>query len=290
MKDRRTFIHRLFLLCFECALTTSILTLVGCEPSTGHLGLVTRNNVDSALLLKSGQRYTEVGPRSWSLCFTNESKSFRPPDNFADVLEGALNSSQADALIDVTVTTHRGNYFPVWGIIPIPPMIIVPFAFFPSRLCTSVSGTAIQFIESPGCDPCVVARKPPRTWLQPEDSRGDSGEVVSVTSLQPTLQWEPSPSGWEDTTYDLIVWRAKTGWREVRAESIVYERERLTEPSHRIEATLEPATHYLWAVRAHFTRDGLTQITPWSHELTATAPDKPRYYQFWTPDPNDLAQ
>lgn len=290
MKDRRHFIHRLFLLCFGCALTTSILTLVGCEPSTGHLGLVTRSNVDSALLLESGQRYTEVGPRSWSLCFDSNSKSFRPPDNFADVLEGALNSSEADALIDVTVTTHRGNYFPVWGIIPIPPIGAVPFAFFPWRLCTTVSGMAIRIMESPNCNPCVVVRKPPRAWLQPEDSRGNSGEVVSVTSLQPTLQWEPSPSGWEDTTYDLIVWRAKTGWREVRAESIVYERERLAKASHRIEATLEPATHYLWAVRAHFTRDGQTQVTPWSYELTATAPDKPRYYQFWTPDSHDLTQ
>ena len=289
MKDRCHFIHRLFPLCFGCALTTSILTLLGCEPSTGHLGLVTRSNVDSALLLESGQRYTEVGPRSWSLCFDGNSKSFRPPDNFADVLEGALNSSEADALIDVTVTTHRGNYFPVWGIIPIPPFGAVLFPFFP-RLCTTVSGMAIRIMESPNCNPCVVARKPPRTWLQPEESSRDSGEVVSVTSLQPTLQWEPFPSGWEDTTYDLIVWHAKTGWREVHAESIAYERERLTEPSHRIEATLEPATHYLWAVRAHFTRDGRTLATRWSYELTATAPDKRRYYHFWTPASHDMTQ
>ena len=288
MKDRRDFIRKLFPLCVGSALTTVILTLVGCEPSTGHLRLVTRSNVDSALLLKSGQRYAEVGPRSASACY--DPKSLRPSDNFAEAIESALNSSEADALIDVTVTTHRGSYFPVWAIIPIPPMGMVPVGIYQERLCATVSGTAIQFIESPDCDPCVVARKPPRTWLQPEDSRGDSGEVVSVTSLQPTLEWEPSPSGWEDTTYDLIVWRAKTGWREVRAESIVYERERLTEPSHRIEATLEPATHYLWAVRAHFTREGQTQVTPWSYELAATAPDKPRYYQFWTPDSYDLAQ
>jgi hypothetical protein len=290
VKERIQLIHKQFLLRFGCALTAVIFTLIGCAPSTGYLGMVTGNKVDSVLLLKSGQKYTEVGPRSRSLCFDSNSRSFRPPDNFADVLEGALNSSEADALIDVTVTTHRGNYFPVWGIIPIPPIGAVPFAFFPWSLCTTVSGTAIRIMESPNCNPCVVARKPPRAWLQPEDSRGTSGEVVSVTSFQPTLQWEPFSSGWEDTTYDLIVWRAKTGWREVRAESIVYERERLDKPSHRIEATLEPATHYLWAVRAHFTREGQTQVTRWSYELTATAPDKPHYYQFWTPDSCDLAQ
>lgn len=287
MKDRGHFTHRPFLLCFGCALTIVILSLGGCEPSTGHLGLVTRSNVDSVVLLKSGQRYTEVGLGSASSCYKSEST--RPSDNFADAIEWALNSRKADALIDVTVTTHRGNYFPVWGVIPIPPMMIVPFGFYPESLCTTVSGTAIRFIDSPACNPCAVVRPPPRTWL-PEDWSGDLGEVVSVTSLQPTLDWEPFPNSWEDPTYDLIVWRAKTGEPEVRAESIVYERERLAKSSHRIETSLAPTTHYLWAVRVHFTREGQTQVTPWSYELVATAPDKPLYFQFSTPASQNLTQ
>lgn len=280
-------IHRLFLLCFGCALATVILTLVGCEPSTGHLGLVTRSNVDSVVLLKYGQRYTEVGPQSASSCYNP--KNFQPSDNFANAIESALNSREADALINVTVTTHRGSYFPVEVPIPIPPLGVLPFRFYAESLCTSVSGTAIRFIESPDCNPCVMVRPPPRTWL-PEDWSGDLGEVVSVTSLQPTLDWEPFPNSWEDPTYDLIVWRAKTGESEARAESIAYERERLAKPSHRIETTLEPATHYLWAVRANFTRDRQTQTTPWSYELVATVPDKPLYFQFSTPASHDLTQ
>jgi hypothetical protein len=243
--------------------------------------------VDSVVLLKSGQRYTKVGLGSASSCY--DSKNLRPSDNFSDAIDEALNSREADALIDVTVTAHRGSYFPVEVPIPIPPIGVAPFRFYAESLCTTVSGTAIRFIESPDCDPCVVARKPPRSWI-PDDWSGDLGEVVSTTSLQPTLKWEPFPNSWEDPAYDLIVWRAKTGGLEVRAESIVYERERLAEPSHRIETTLAPATHYLWAVRVHFTRDRQTQVTPWSYELLATAPDKPLYFQFSTPASHDLAQ
>lgn len=286
MKNHNHCNHRLVPVCFICGLTTFILSLVGCEPSIGHLGLVTQNNVDSVLLLKSGKPYTEVGHHSASVCYDSK-ESFRPSDDFAKAVESALNSREADALIDVTVTTHRGSYFPVWALIPIPPMGMLPVEI-QERLCITVSGTAIQFIESHDCDPCVVARKLPRAWL-PEDRNADSGEVVSVTSLQPTLEWEPSPTSY-GTTYDLIVWRAKTGGPEVRAESIVYERERLTAPSHDIETPLEPETHYLWAVRAHFMRYGQTQITPWSYELAATAPDKPHYFQFSTPAPHDLTQ
>jgi hypothetical protein len=96
--------------------------------------------VDSVILLKSGQRYTEVGRHSASWCFKPEST--RAPDNFSDAIEWALNSRKADALIDVTVTTHRGNYFPLWFMSYFGSVVV-----YPETLCTTVSGTAIRFIE-----------------------------------------------------------------------------------------------------------------------------------------------
>jgi hypothetical protein len=285
MRNRDQRAHGVSILSLTWALTTAILVLVGCEPSrtTGRLGLVTRRNVDSAMLLKSGQSYRELGPSSASVCYeTRESQA--PPDNFAKVADQAMNLRFADALIDVTTVTHRGSYFTVWAPIPVMPIGVAPVEVSErGSTCTSVSGTAIQFVESPYCAPCVMARKPPRTWLQPEDPSGDSGEVVAVTSLHPTLKWEPFPGPGEDVTYDLTIWSAKAGWSRVHQGPIAYERQKLIEPSHRIETALEPATHYLWAVRAHFKHDGQTQVTPWSFEISQPTSKEPHYYHFWTP-------
>jgi hypothetical protein len=128
-----------------------------------------------------------------------------------------------------------------------------------------------------------VGQKALRTWHKPEDSSEDSDEVPMIRSLRPTLKWDPFPGLDEDVTYDLTIWTAKVGLHQVQRGSIVYERQGLTEPSHRIETALELSTHYLWAVRAHFKHDGETQVTPWSYEIAARAPDKPQYYHFWTP-------
>jgi len=116
---------------------------------------------------------------------------------------------------------------------------------------------------------------------QPEVSVGPGQGIQE--SVQPMLKWDPFPGLGEDVTYDLTIWSAKTGLHQVQRGFIVYDRQGLTEPSHKIETALEPSTHYLWAVRAHFTRDGETQVTPWSHEIAAEASAEPRYYHFWTP-------
>ncbi len=80
-------------------------------------------------------------------------------------------------------------------------------------------------------------------WLQPNDPRWDS--ILEVQSLKPTLRWDPFLGRGEGVAYDLAVWTEEMGLREVGLGTIVYERQGLTEPSHRIEAALDPATHYL---------------------------------------------
>jgi hypothetical protein len=257
---------------------TGILVLIGCEPfrTTGRLGLVTKSEVNSAmLLLKDGQNYQELGPSSSSVCDDGAPVSRMPADNFARVANQAINAKSADALIDVTTVTHRNSYFPWWAL----------FINIPSRglTCTSVSGTAIEFIEPPDCAPCLVSRKIYGGWLQPTGSSMDLDLVPVVESLSPNLDWEPFPLQPEKVMYDIRVWRAKAGLSRVEAESIVYERHDLTEASHRIETDLEHSTHYLWAVRANVKRDGIRQPTRWSYQILLTTHGKPRYYHFVTP-------
>lgn len=265
-------------------LTTGILVLNGCEPSrtTGRLGLVTRSEVNSTmLLLQPGQSYRELGPSSASVCDDGAPVSRMPADNFARVADQAINAKSADALIDVTTVTHRESYFPLWAAIP---YLMIPLgAPERGRTCTSVSGTAIEFIEPPDCAPCLVSRKIYGGWLQPTDSTKALAAIPVVESLSPNLEWEPFPVQPDKVTYDLRLWRAKAGVSRVEAESVVYERHDLTEPSHRIKTDLEPSTHYLWAVRANVKRDGESQPTRWSYQILATTRGKPRYYHFVTP-------
>ena len=103
---------------------------------------------------------------------------------------------------------------------------------------------------------------------------------AKVDSLQPTFRWEPFPGtdqrGWgtptkpfvvvedaksvSDVTYELKIWIVSNG----APGEVVYEREGLTEPSHRIESPLKPETEYYWSVRARFKLEGKPRVTEWS--------------------------
>ena len=105
----------------------TLFALAGCE-TTGQLGLVTRSSVDPESLLKSGKAYRELGPVWGKVC------SYRTAaDNFAKVVEDALAQVDADALINVTTSTHRYPYLALRD--------------KGMDSCTRVQGTAIKFIE-----------------------------------------------------------------------------------------------------------------------------------------------
>ena len=146
---------------------------------------------------------------------------------------------------------------------------------------TAGSDPACRFPQPPNNGGDSVAAKPKEGV--------DSGQRIEK-SLQPNLKWAAFSGLGEDVAYDLKVWRAKTGWSQVQQGAVVYERQVITQPSHQIEMPMEPSTHYLWAVRAHFQRDGQKQMAPWSYEIAASAPDEPQYYHFWTPTALDLPQ
>lgn len=98
-----------------------------------------------------------------------------------------------------------------------------------------------------------------------------------VDSLQPTLQWETFPRQGDfkpdkagrlpsitSVTYELRVF---TGiWIPNRYEfgGLIYSRDGLNEPNHRVEAPLAPGPPYFWMVRAWFELDGRRRVTEWS--------------------------
>jgi len=114
---------------------------------------------------------------------------------------------------------------------------------------------------------------------------------VEVDSLQPTLRWEPFPdaetrkgdrdgtlSRIRDVTYDLKILPAERNY----PAHVVYARSGLAEASHKMETPLLPEAKYFWTVRARFTLDGATRVTPWSRILGRDSSDAvaPSAYYF----------
>lgn len=124
---------------------------------------------------------------------------------------------------------------------------------------------------------------------------------VEVDSLQPTLRWEAYPRRQDrgedkegvlarirNVTYDVKIWRAE---KETPGE-VVYARQGLPAPSHRLERPLEAATKYFWTVRARFELDGDPRVIEWGAISTAPAASplrrsplvpNPAHYRFKTP-------
>lgn len=106
---------------------------------------------------------------------------------------------------------------------------------------------------------------------------------VEIDSLQPTLQWESFPnledkiadkmeliSRIRNVSYDLKIWRVEN---ELPVE-LVYTRQKLTDPTHKIDNPLEPLTTYFWTVRANFKLDGQNRVIKWSYSRLPYFPNK----------------
>lgn len=132
---------------------------------------------------------------------------------------------------------------------------------------------------------------------------------VEVDSLQPTLRWEPFippaekkvdnegvVSRFSEVTYELKIWRVEEDWHPFYVyfhhypSDIIYFRQGIIEPYHRLEEPLKPATKYIWTVRASFKLDGHCRVTEWGlvnvhfplPRLFEIVPE-PNYYRFKTP-------
>jgi hypothetical protein len=120
-------------------------------------------------------------------------------------------------------------------------------------------------------------------------------EWASAGSLQPLLRWQAFPREADlaaapaemrrvqNVTYDLVVARE----RNRAPAEIVYRRNGLPAPEHRLEVPLAQQARYYWTVRARFELDGRTRVTGWGSTHyqardSVTAPSS-LSYRFRTP-------
>lgn len=137
--------------------------------------------------------------------------------------------------------------------------------------------------------------------LRPEYPEVHHLAFVEVDSLQPMLRWEsfPRPQDHEAdneglmnrirvVTYELKIWRAENDY----PGELVYTRQGLPEPSHKIDDSLQRCTKYFWTIRARFTLEGHSRVTEWGLATTSYISPRvayvpiPFYYRFRTPCSN----
>ena len=118
----------------------------------------------------------------------------------------------------------------------------------------------------------LVPRRPPLRWEGLPV--GGSGRLAEspVESVTPVLEWESAgelgsvidavsaSTRTGKITYDLRIWSSADG----APVDVVYERQGLPQPQHRVETPLEPGSTYMWSVRTRYVVDGRTLVTRWS--------------------------
>jgi hypothetical protein len=81
-----------------------------------------------------------------------------------------------------------------------------------------------------------------------EPSQASPGNPPLVADPRPMLRWEPASEA--GTTYDLVIFEAVIADDRPIPGRIVYRRERLAAPEHRVEEPLAVEQDYFWTVRA----------------------------------------
>ena len=162
---------------------------------------------------------------------------------------------------------------------------------------------ALALMTLAGCGTPAVGLRPAYPPSPGEPSKLAEPEKVVywwigwVDSLQPTLEWEAfpresaGPRGREqigNVTYDLRIWRSLPADdpNEAVVVDLVYAREGLEAPRHRLEEPLLPATQYVWTIRARYELNGMPRATQWSGRAPqARLPIEPNpwRYRFFTP-------
>jgi hypothetical protein len=132
------------------------------------------------------------------------------------------------------------------------------------------------FLLSLGCLAGCVEEVKVFSGLKPAYPPAVTHGCTTVTSLQPTFRWQPyleregdegSPSI-TAVTYQLRIWLEEHGAPGV----LVYTREGVREPLHRIEDKLAPSKTYFWSVRANFLLNGTARVTDWGQQLFISIP------------------
>jgi hypothetical protein len=100
-----------------------------------------------------------------------------------------------------------------------------------------------------------------------------------------------------EVAYEIKIWQEERG----RPGELVYWKQNLLKPVHKVETQLKASTQYVWTVRAQFLLDGQRRLTEWGLSLLPwvlprpnprTIPHErnPNYYRFQTPSQMELGQ
>ena len=106
---------------------------------------------------------------------------------------------------------------------------------------------------------------------------------AKVDSVQPMLKWQAFPAardlaadeqgrlkGIGSVSYDLKIWQVAPNGSK---STLVYAREELPQPEHRVEKSLAQQTRFCWTVRARFELNGELRVTPWSFSQLPAPPN-----------------
>ena len=125
-----------------------------------------------------------------------------------------------------------------------------------------------------------------------------------VSSLQPILRWEPyklfTPSNEErgpqpilisNVTYEIRIFQRTEGYSITWAYGkntgnpglLIYHRNDLVQPFHKLEKPLESDVEYFWTIRARFVLEDQIRVTEWSEQLLDGL--SVSYFGFKTPSP-----
>ena len=160
-------------------------------------------------------------------------------------------------------------------------ILIVPYFPFddPSQAYTGVVDKKYCWFKPVDPERTIVRITWP--WEERSEDHIPTGymKYTLVDSTQPILKWQSFPredhykfkknqqiiNNISDVSYDLKILEARGGGiKHVWGFKLVYDREGLPEPMHKLEYTLKPDTKYYWSFRAKYKFNGETKITRWA--------------------------
>jgi hypothetical protein len=113
------------------ALGAVLIFLSGCT-SVGTLGIITKSEANPAAIFKEGRPYKELGPASGNACkYILLSIVPWGDSDLETAVRRALNKSNGDALLNVSVASSLYSFLPIYNIV--------------SMSCTAVKGIAIKY-------------------------------------------------------------------------------------------------------------------------------------------------
>lgn len=159
---------------------------------------------------------------------------------------------------------------------------LLPGAY--ARLAAHVFDQLVRLVDVPGATlgssgflsaafgPAPVAPRMTGTMATGAPLLADIfGEWPSVPGPHPELRWQPFPDAARlraapdlaerisEVRYDLVIAREEA----LAAGPVVYRREGIPAPAHRVEVALVPGARYYWSVRASFRLDGQPRVGEW---------------------------